>query len=155
MTQEMRASEHCKSEAEVIDGKVVYSCEQSLLKASELERNFLSCQLWDNQIFEACRSCEIKCKKNTNPNLHISLEESRELKALIESLKPSMVLYGVNEKTIDKISKEYKKTKDEKVKYALEAAKISNDSIKLMQKGRTIDIAYLTLLSSRILKKIK
>jgi len=155
MTKEMRSSSYCESIAEVVDGVVLYSCEKNILKASEPEQNFLKCQLWDNQILEACKTCELKCKKNSNPELKISLEESRELKYLIEGLRPSMVLYGVNDKTIEKISKEYKKTKDERVNYALEAAKLSNSSIKLMQKGKTIDIAYLAIVSSRLLKKIK
>jgi len=155
MTKEMRSSSYCESIAEVVDGVVLYSCEKNILKASEPEGNFLKCQLWDNQILEACKTCELKCKKNSNPELKISLEESRELKYLIEGLRPSMVLYGVNDKTIEKISKEYKKTKDERVNYALEAAKLSNSSIKLMQKGKTIDIAYLAIVSSRLLKKIK
>lgn len=155
MTKEMRSSSYCESIAEVVDRVVIYSCEKNILKASEPEQNFLKCQLWDNQILEACKTCELKCKKNSNPELKISLEESRELKYLIEGLRPSMVLYGVNDKTIEKISKEYKKTKDERVNYALEAAKLSNSSIKLMQKGKTIDIAYLAIVSSRLLKKIK
>lgn len=155
MTKEMRSSSYCESSAEVIDGKVVYSCEKNTLKASESEQNFLKCQLWDNQILEACKTCELKCKKNSNPQLKISLEESRELKALIESLRPSMVLYGVNDRTIEKISKEYKKSKDDRVKYALDAVKLSNNSLKLLQKGKPIDIAYLTIASSRLLKKIK
>lgn len=155
MTKEMRSSPHCQSYAEVVDGKVIFSCEKNVLKASELEQNFLKCQLWDNQILEACKICELKCKKNSNPGLKVSLEESRELKALIEGLRPSMVLYGVNDKTIEKISKEYKKSKDDRVKYALEAAKLSNNSLKLMQKGKPIDIAYLTIVSSKLLKKIK
>jgi len=155
MTKEMRSSPHCESSAEFIDGKVVFSCEKNLLNASELEQNFLKCQLWDNQILEACNTCELKCKKNNNPALKISLEESRELRALIDSLRPSMVLYGVNDKTIEKISKEYKKTKDDRVKHALEAAKLSSNSMKLIQKGKPIDIAYLTIASSRLLKKIK
>jgi len=155
MTKEIRSSHYCESSAEVIEGKVIYSCERNIIKASEPEQNFLKCQLWDNQILEACKTCELKCKKNSNPELKISLEESRELKALIEGLRPSMVLYGVNDKTIEKISKEYKKTKDDRVKYALEAAKLSNNSLKLVQKGKPIDIAYLTIVSSRLLKKIK
>jgi len=154
MTAEMRASKHCKKEAEVIDGKIIYSCQASITSASELDKNFLNCQLWDNKIFEACKTCELKCKNNSNPSLSISIEEERELKALIDGLRSSMVLYGVNDKTIDKISKEYKKNKDYRVKYALDAAKISNNSIKLMQKGKPIDIAYLTIVSSRLLKKI-
>lgn len=155
MTKELRASKFCDSSAEVIDGKVFYSCEKNLLAASELEQNYLKCQLWDNQIFDACKTCELKCKNNINPEQKVSEEQSKELKALIDSLRPSMVLYGVNDKTVEKITKEYKKTKDERVKYALEAAKLSNESIKLMQKGKPIDIAYLSIVSSRLLKKIK
>lgn len=155
MTKEMRSSSYCDGFAEVIDGNVVFSCQRNMLKASEPEQNFLKCNLWDNQILEACKTCELKCKKNSNPKLQISLEESRELKSLIEGLRPSMVLYGVNDKTIEKISKEYKKNKDERVKFALEAAKLSSNSMKLMQKGKPIDIAYLSIVSSRLLKKIK
>lgn len=155
MTKEMRSSSYCNGTAEVVDGAVIYSCEKNILKASEPEQNFLKCNLWDNQILEACKTCELKCKKNCNPKLKATIEESRELKALIDGLRPSMVLYGVNDKTIEKISKEYKKTKDDRVKHALEAAKLSNNSIKLMQKGKPIDIAYLSIVSSRLLKKIK
>ena len=78
-----------------------------------------------------------------------------ELKALLDSLKSSMVLYGVDSKTIETISNDYKKNKNEDTKNALDAAKISNESIKLIQKGKHVDIAYLSIASSKLLKKIK
>lgn len=155
MTKEMQSSRYCSKSAEVIDGAVVFSCQKNIISASETEKNLLNCNLWDNELFESCKTCELKCKKNSNPKLQVSIEESRELKALIDGLRPSMVLYGVDDKTIEKISKEYKKTKDERVRYALDAAKLSNNSIKLMQQGKPIDIAYLSIVSSRLLKKVK
>lgn len=155
MTAEMRGSKHCQSFAEIIDGRPIFSCEKSLELATEPEKNLLRCQLWDNQIFDACKGCELSCKNNSNPNLQASIDQTRELRSLIESLKPSMVLYGVNDKTIENISKEYKNNKDERVKHALEAAKLSNESMKLLQKGKAIDVAFLSILSSRLIKKIK
>ena len=155
MPAEMRASKYCESSAEVVDGKILFSCEVNIKNASEPEQNFLKCHLWDNQLYDSCNTCELKCKKNKNPKLEISLEETRELKALIDELRPSMVLYGVNDKTIEKISKEYKKNNDSRVKYALEAAKLSNESMKLIQKGKSIDISMLSIMASSLLKKIK
>lgn len=154
-TKEMRSSKFCQGWAELADGKINYSCESELLKESESIQNFLKCQLWDNDIKEACNSCQLRCKNNKNPELMISLKASMELKALLDSLKSSMVLYGVDSKTIETISNDYKKNKNEDTKNALDAAKISNESIKLIQKGKHVDIAYLSIASSKLLKKIK
>ena len=60
-----------------------------------------------------------------------------------------------SEKTIEKISKEYRNNKDQKVKSALDAAKLSNEALKLIQKGKMIELSYLTIVSSRLIKKIK
>ena len=155
MTKEMRSSHHCGGWAEIKEGKINYSCQSSLSIASELEKNFLSCQIYDNELFESCKICELKCKKNENKNIKVSEKEMQDLKILIDELRPSMVMYGVSEKTIDKISKEYRSNKDSNVKNALNAAKISNEALKLIQKGKPIDLAYLTIISSKLLKKIK
>jgi len=155
MTKEMRSSHHCGGWAEFKDGIFIYSCQVNIASASEQEKNFLNCQLYDNEIYEACKTCPLKCKKNENPDLKASLKESQELKMLIEELRPSMITYGVSEKTIEKISKEYRNNKDQKVKSALDAAKLSNEALKLIQKGKMIDLAYLTIVSSRLIKKIK
>jgi len=131
------------------------SCEAGLQQESESIQNLLRCQLWDNDLKEACNSCQLRCKNNKNPELMISLKTSMELKVLLDGLKSSMVLYGVDSKTIETISKEYKKNKNEDTKNAIDAAKISNESIKLIQKGKHVDIAYLSIASSKLLKKIK
>ncbi len=155
MTKEMRSSKLCQGWAELADGKLIYSCEAGLQQESESIQNLLRCQLWDNDLKEACNSCQLRCKNNKNPELMISLKTSMELKVLLDGLKSSMVLYGVDSKTIETISKEYKKNKNEDTKNAIDAAKISNESIKLIQKGKHVDIAYLSIASSKLLKKIK
>jgi len=154
-TKEMRFSKFCGQTAELVDGKIIYSCDIAYASESETVKNLLDCQLWDNDLKDSCNTCPLRCINNKNPELMISVKASMELKALLDSLKGSMVLYGVDQKTIESISSDYKKNKDTNTKNAIDAAKLSNESIKLIQKGKHVDIAYLSIASSILLKKIK
>ena len=154
-TEEMRNSTFCKGTAEFIDGKIVYSCETASVSASEAERNLVNCDYWENKIYDKCNSCPLVCKNNKNENILAERRKIAEINALIESMKPSMIMSGLDGRAINNITKEYEKADSKDVSDALDAAKLSNEAVKLIQSGKQIDIAYLAIASSKILKKIK
>lgn len=160
MTKELRESDYCQREATVIDGTVYYSCKEALKHEPKEIRHFYSCELWNLDLKESCNTCVLECINNKNDKLKNALEEKKKLDAVIEKLKPNMMLYGVSADQISKVSKTYtKKSIDNKKniagREAIEAANFANEALKSAMKGEMIDVAFLSLYARRTSGRLK
>lgn len=160
MTTELRNSKHCKGYANVVDNNIFYSCKESLKHEAKEVRQFLTCDLWNLELKESCKTCLLECTNNQNPKIQVALEEKKKLDEVIEKLKPNMVLYGVSSKQVEQISKQYTQRKSDGKKNqmgleAIDAANYANETLKSMMSGKMIDVAFFSLYARRKSKKIR
>ena len=160
MTSELRKSKHCKGYAKIVDNTIFYSCKESLKEEPKEVRQFLTCELWNLELKESCKTCLLECTNNQNPKIQIALEEKKKLDEVIEKLKPNMVLYGVSSKQVEQISKTYaQKNSDGKRNQmgneAIDAANFANETLKAMLGGKVIDVAFFSLYARKKSGRIK
>jgi len=160
MTTELRNSKHCKGYANVVDNNIFYSCRESLKDEAKEVRQFLTCDLWNLELKESCKTCLLECTNNQNPKIQVALEEKKKLDEVIEKLKPNMVLYGVSSKQVEQVSKQYTQRKydgkrDQMGSEAIEAANFANETLKAMLNGKMIDVAFFSLYARKKSGKIK
>lgn len=160
MTTSLKNSKHCKGYANIVDNTIYYSCKESLKQEPKEVRQFLTCELWNLELKESCKSCLLECTNNQNPKIQTALEEKKKLDKVIEKLKPNMVLYGVSSKQIEQISKTYTQKKSDGKKSqmgseAIEAANFANETLKAMLSGKLIDVAFFSLYARKKSGKIK
>lgn len=163
MTTELRNSKHCKGYANVVDNTIFYSCRESLKDEAKDVRQFLTCDLWNLNLKESCKTCLLECTNNQNPKIQEALDEKKKLDEVIEKLRPNMVLYGISSKEVEKISKTYTQKKsdgkrDQMGNEAIDAANFANETLKAMLNGKMIDVAFFSLYArkkSGIIKKLK
>lgn len=160
MTRQVRESDHCTKRASIVDGKAFFGCSESLKAESKEVRQFLSCDLWNMGLTESCFTCELECINNKNDKLKDTLAEKKKLDAVIEKLKPNMVLYGVSAKQVTDISSKYAKrgadgSRDRMGSEAIRAANFANEALKMILNGKPIDAAFFSLYAKKTSGRIK
>ena len=160
MTTELRNSRYCEGTAKIVDNKIFYSCKENIKDEPKEVRQFFLCDLWNLELKESCNSCLLECINNKNPKIQEALGEKKKLDAVIEKLKPNMILYGVSSKEVEQISKKYtEKNADGKRNQmgieAIDAANFANDTLKAAMSGKMIDIAFFTLYARKKSGRIK
>jgi len=135
MTSEMRNSKYCNGEARIVDGDIFYGCSEAIKSEPESEKLFFGCKLWDMGLKDSCDTCKLPCKNNANKNFKRIAEQKRELRVLIDDLRPNMMLYGVSANQVEKISEVYtKKGSDGEVdEIGAEGIRIANNANKLLR----------------------
>ena len=109
MTRQVRGSDLCTGKARVVGSSIFYDCKEALAEKDRDQRQFFSCDLWDNGLEDSCFSCQLECSNNKNDKMAAVLAQKKELDDVIEKLKPNMVLYGVSAKQVSQISEKYTK----------------------------------------------
>jgi hypothetical protein len=160
MTSTVRDSEYCTGEAKVVDGKIFYGCQEKIKSEPKEVRQFYVCELWDVGLKDSCNTCSLECINNKNEKLEEYLKEKKELEALIEELKPNMILHGVTATQVEKISSVYTKKnssgeRNQMGAEAIKTAKFANKALKMAMSGKRIDLALYTLYARNANKNIK
>lgn len=160
MNSQLKCSELCTKESTIDSGKVSFSCKEKLKNLSEEENNFYNCSLWDLAIYDACKTCELKCSQNKNTNSIKLKQKSEALANTINSLKPILELGGSPTKLLDAAINDLKqkpmdsnaqKNLDDVVQVANYAKDILNSALL----GRTVDIAQFKIIKEHFEKKYK
>jgi hypothetical protein len=135
MTSEMRNSKYCNEEARIVDGDIFYGCSEAIKSEPESEKLFFACSLWDMGLKDSCNSCRLACKNNDNKEFKKIAAQKKELRVLIEDLRPNMMLYGISANQVEKISNVYtKKGADGEVdQIGAEGIRIANNANKLLR----------------------
>ena len=92
-----------------------------------------------------------------------TLADKKKLDAVIEKLKPNMVLYGVSSEQVATISSKYAKrgadgSRDRMGSEAIKHANFANEALKMILDGKPIDVAFFSLYAKKAsgrLKKLK
>ena len=160
MTTEMRESEFCNGKAKIVDGQIFYGCQENIREEEKAVKQFYVCDLWNMGLKESCLTCPLECINNKNENFTKILEEKKQLEKLVDDLRPNMLLYGVTAGQVQKISSTYtKKQSDGRPNpagtEAIKAANFANEALKMISKGRRIDLAYFTLYAKRTASRMK
>jgi hypothetical protein len=160
MTRQMRSSNHCNKKASVVDGRVFFGCKESTKAESKEVKQFLSCDLWNMGLEDSCITCELECINNKNEKMKTILAEKKKLDDVITRLRPNMVLYGVSAEQVEGISSKYAKrgadgSRDKMGSEAIQAANFANNALKLILKGRSIDLAFFSLYAKKASGRIK
>lgn len=160
MTRQVRNSELCTGKARVVGSKIFYDCKESLAEKAKDERQFFSCDLWDNGLEDSCFSCQLECSNNKNDEIAAVLAQKKELDDVIEKLRPNMVLYGVSAKQVSQISEKYTEKqsngkRDPMGAEAIQAANFANSALKMILKGNRVDLAFFSLYAKKTSGRLK
>jgi len=160
MTRQIRESQHCNQSATVVDGRAFFGCSESLKAEPKEVRQFFSCDLWNMGLEDSCKTCELECINNQNEKMKSILKEKKKLDAVITKLKPNMVLYGVSAEQVEQISSKYAKRgangkRDQMGSEAIRTANFANEALKLILKGKPVDLAFFTLYARKASGRIK
>jgi len=160
MTRQVRGSDLCTGKARVVGSSIFYDCKEALAEKDRDQRQFFSCDLWDNGLEDSCFSCQLECSNNKNDKMAAVLAQKKELDDVIEKLKPNMVLYGVSAKQVSQISEKYTKKqsdgkRDQMGSEAIQAANFANDALKMILKGNRVDLAFFSLYARKTSGRLK
>jgi hypothetical protein len=160
MSKELRKSSYCSQEAVVVDSKIHYSCKEAIKTEPKEVRQFYSCDLWNLDLKESCKTCKLECINNKNEEIKEVLEEKKKLDSVIDKLRPNMMLYGVSSDQVNNISSKYaeknsKGKRDPSGVEAIKAANFANEALKGIMSGKMIDVAFLTLYARKTSGRLK
>lgn len=160
MARQIRESKFCTGQAKVVGTSIFYGCKEGLKEEPKEVRQFYACDLWNVGLEESCFSCKLECVNNKNEELKDVLAEKKELDKVIKELKPNMLLYGVTSEQVEKISSTYTSRqsdgkRNELGSEAISAASFANNALKMIMKGRRVDLAYFALYAKKKSGKIK
>jgi len=160
MTTEMRNGEFCNGKAKVVEGRVFYGCQENIKNEEKAIKQFYSCDLWNMDLKESCFECPLECINNKNENFAKILEQKKQLDKIVDDLKPNMLLYGVTSAQVEKISSTYTRKNSDGVPdpmgaEAIRAANFANEALKMVLKGKRVDLAFYTLYAQRTAKRVR
>lgn len=160
MTRQVRNSDLCTGKARVVGSNIFYDCKESLAEKTRDQKQFFSCDLWDNGLEDSCFTCQLECSNNKNDEMAAVLAQKKELDDVIEKLKPNMVLYGVSAKQVSQISEKYTKKqsdgkRDPMGTEAIQAANFANNALKMILKGNRVDLAFFSLYAKKTSGRLK
>jgi hypothetical protein len=160
MTTEMRNSSFCNGKAKVVDGQIFYGCQENIRNEEKAVKQFYSCDLWNMGLKESCFECPLECINNKNENFAKILEQKKQLDKIVDELRPNMLLYGVTSDQVENISSKYtKKNSDGRPDpmgvEAIKAANFANEALKMVLKGRRVDLAFYTIYAQRTASRVR
>ena len=160
MTKQMRDSAGCNKTATIVGNDIFFGCSEFSKNLSKQERQFLTCDLWNMGLEDSCYTCELDCINNKNEKMKDILSEKKTLDAVIDKLRPNMILYGVSADQIEKISSKYSKRgsngkKNQMGSEAIKTANFANEALKLILKGKPVDLAFFSLYARKASGRIK
>lgn len=150
MTKLLRESKYCTGMAEVEAGEIVFGCKKELLKASDSERNHLTCVFIDMNIKEQCFKCPLACPNNKNDE-YAKIQKQNER---VDSILKTINNFGITSAHANKISKLHK-DKNTLSEDVLSALSLSNNLLNKSMRGKGYNISHFNYLMKNMIKKIK
>lgn len=159
-TSQIKESDYCTGEYQIIDGKIIFGCEKSLLNLSNVEKNFLTCSFFDLGIKEQCQICPLSCKENLNPAIKKMESAKENVSHILNSLGPLAGMMGVNPSEIKKAfntldSAEINTNTSAEIEETVKLANYARDVLTSIMSGKQVNIVEFKKVKEEIEKKYK
>jgi|10_taG_2_1085330.scaffolds.fasta_scaffold142005_2 hypothetical protein len=159
MTRQIRESQLCSGKAKVVNGNIIFGC-QERLSISPIElKNYYKCNYWNMEIFDACLSCPLSCPKNESTNLDHVSEQRAKIKKIMEDINPLIATFGMSPRQAEEISKKYKQIESDKTDKvysdaAIEAAEFAKVVMEGVTSGKNIDINFFKAYTNNMIDRL-
>ncbi len=144
MTSTVRDSDYCTSRAEIVNGKLLFGCQELLKDEPRSIQNLYECNYWAMDMKESCKTCPLDCVENKNKDIIQLKKQAEKIDRISKTLAPGMGMAGISGSDIQGISDIYSKEKaDPIVKQALDIADFTSFIFNSAMSGKIIDPVFM------------
>jgi hypothetical protein len=159
-TNQLKNSQYCTGDYEVVGGKIIFGCEKNIQVRSEDQKNFLTCNFFDLGIKDQCKICPLSCKENLNPTIKKMESTKKNVAQILNSLGPMAGIMGVNPSEIKKAfdtldSAEINTNTSAEIEETVKLANYARDVLTSIMSGGQVNLVEFKKIKEEIEKKYK
>ena len=159
-TKQLKESQYCTGQYKIIDGKILYGCDELLKVKEQKDINFFTCNFYDLDLVDNCKTCQLYCKDNKNPNTRKAEDAIKNISGILNSLGPLASFAGMDQSEIKKAadqlnSGQINTNTSTEIEETIRLTNYAKNILNSVMSGSSVDIVEFRRIKEEIEKKYK